>query len=66
MIGLDDFEVVKDTLNSVLSVDNFQFSIGTVNRNSEMKMLCFNFLVNKYLSTYTHFHIDIARYYKYS
>ena len=66
MIGLDDFEVVTDTLDSVLNVDNFQFSIGTVNRNSEMKMLCFYFLVNKYLSTYTHFHIDIARYYKYS
>ena len=66
MIGLDDFEIVADTLDSVLSVDNFQFSIGTVNRNSEIKMLCFYFLVNKYFFTYTHFHIDIARNYKYS
>ena len=42
MLGLDDFEVVTDTLDSVLSVDNFQFSIGVVNRNSEMKMFFFS------------------------
>ena len=42
MLGLDDFEVVTDTLDSVLSVDNFQFSIGVVNRNSKMKMFLFS------------------------
>ena len=38
----DDLEVVTDTLDSVLSVDNFQFLIGVVNRNSEMKMFLFS------------------------
>ena len=38
MINLDDFEVVRNTLDSVLSVDSFQFSIGSVNSNSEIKL----------------------------
>ena len=42
MIGLDDFEVVRNTLDSVLSVDSFQFLIGTVNSNSEAKMFLFS------------------------
>ena len=46
MIGVDNFEVVRNTLDSVLSVDSFQFTIGIVDSNSEMNY----FLVNKYLS----------------
>ena len=42
MISLDDFEVVRNTLDSVLSVDSFQFLTGTVNSNSEVKMLLFS------------------------
>ena len=38
MIGLDDFEMARNTLDSVLSVDSFQFSIGNVNSNSEIKL----------------------------
>ena len=42
MLGLDDFEVVADTLDSVFSEDSFQFLTGVVNRNSEMKMFLFS------------------------
>ena len=42
MIGLDDSEVVTNTLDGVLSVDGFQFLIGTVNGNSEMEMSLFS------------------------
>ena len=42
MLSLDDCEVVADTLDSASSVDSFQFLIGTVNRNSEMKMFSFS------------------------